>query len=350
MEFLNEFKQPLKETDENDYIFYEGDSLEKYIFGCPAKEDGIMKKIADLQPIFNENYEKHTNERLSESNAQPSGVRLRFKTDSPCIVLKAELRRRYAHGKMLLYCSSGFDVYFGDCSSGNLTHHTVIAPKEPYNIFAEKIYISAGKFTEIYFPNYNCVINLAVGIEKGKTLAAAPDYSHDRTVIFYGNSMTQGASASRSGNAFPNIVSRRFKCNIVNYSFSGACRGELSMADAIGKDKNRIGAVVIDYSRNALNLGEFKSRFEPFYLRLRKYFPYQPFILIGAYKAYAYTAHIKDVYMRQRDSGRVYFIDPDKLFVDLDQIALSIDNIHYTDIGMFRIADEICRILEYSMQ
>ena len=30
-------------------------------------------------------------------------------------------------------------------------------------------------------------------------------------VIFYGNSVTQGAAASRSGNTFPNVVSKKLK-------------------------------------------------------------------------------------------------------------------------------------------
>lgn len=350
MDFLTEFRQPLEIINEDDYSFFDIHSLGKFIFGAPIVEDGIIKKIADPKPIFYENNDNITDGMLLDCNTQTSGVRLRFKTDSPYFVIKAELKRKYSHGKMLLYCSSGFDVYNGDCSSGQLTHQTIIAPNEPFNIFAEKVYAAPEKFTEIYFPNYNCVNNLAIGIEKGKKLSEAPDYNHNKTVIFYGNSMTQGASASRSGNAFPNIVSRQFNCNIVNYSFSGACRGELSMADAIGKDCDQAGAVVIDYSRNAKDLNEFKNRYEPFYLRLRKYFPQQPFIFIGAYKAHAYSVFIKDIYERRKEKEQVYFIDPDKLFSDLDQIALSIDNIHYTDIGMFRIADEICRIWDWSMR
>lgn len=349
MEFLTEFGQPLKTINESDYSFYDIESLKEYLFGCPVISNGIIKKIEDLQPIFDENNDALTDKLLVDSNDQPSGVRLRFLTDSSHIIIKAKLKRKYAHGKMLLYCSSGFDVYYGDCSTGKLTHQTVIAPNEPNDIFAEKLYIVPGKFTEIHFPNYNCIMELAIGIENGEQLSAAPAYSHNKTVLFYGNSMTQGASASRSGNSFPNIVSRQFGCNIVNYSFSGACRGELSMADAIGKDENEVGAVVIDYSRNAINLDEFKSRYEPFYLRLREYYPRQLFIFIGAYKAYGYNLHIKNFYEERRKNDAVYFVDPDKLFAELDQVALSIDNVHYTDIGMFKIADEICKILSYSM-
>lgn len=349
MEFLTEFNEPLKSIEEKDYSFYTIEDLKDYLYGCPIISNGIMQKIEDLKAIFDENNDEVTDKLLTDSNTQTAGVRLRFFTDSLYIVLKVKLNRKYSHGKMLLYCSSGFDVYYGDCTTNKLTHQTVIAPNEPHNIFAEKIYISPGKFTEIHFPNYNCVNELAIGIENGKTITNAPEYPHNKTVLFYGNSMTQGASASRSGNAFPNIVSRQFGCNIVNYSFSGACRGELSMADAIGRDANEVGALVLDYSRNAVNFEEFKNRYEPFYKRLRLYYPVQPFILVGAYKAYAYNLYIKNFYERMRKQEAVYFVEPDALFAQLDQVALSIDNVHYTDIGMFIIADEICKILSHSI-
>ena len=54
-------------------------------------------------------------------------------------------------------------------------------------------------------------------------------------LVFYGNSITQGTSALRSGNIYPNIVSRYLDADIVNYSFSGACKGEKNMARQIAE-------------------------------------------------------------------------------------------------------------------
>ena len=59
-------------------------------------------------------------------------------------------------------------------------------------------------------PNYGEIHQVYVGIEKGATLSAAPDYTYEKPIIYYGSSITQGGCCSRPGNAYPCMISRRF--------------------------------------------------------------------------------------------------------------------------------------------
>lgn len=348
MEYLNDFEQPLKTISETDYVFYDKIQLKSYIYGANFIGETEIKKFADLSKVAEEIDDSDTITKLTIANSQTSGVRLRFYTDSSTLVIKTQLKRKYAGQVMLLSCSSGFDIYYGNIKNGTLTHATIIAPEEPNNIFAHKIVVKKDSFLEIYFPNYNSVEKLSIGIEKGKTISEAPSYKYKQPIIFYGNSITQGASASRSGNAFANIVERQMNCDIINYSFSESCKGELSMARLIC-DSSDACAVVIDYSRNASNYQEFVSRYEPFYLELRKHYKNIPIVLVTAFRWQSVSEHIKAIHEKYKREHNLYLVDVDKLFSEIPPTLTSIDNIHFTDIGMFAVADEICSILSQKL-
>lgn len=45
---------------------------------------------------------------------------------------------------------------------------------------------------EIYLPNYNHIIDLAIGHADESNIETAPEYAHAKSIVFYGNSITQG--------------------------------------------------------------------------------------------------------------------------------------------------------------
>ncbi len=345
MQYLDSFDDKLNFISESDYTFFDLYNLQEHIFGAPFIEEHTLQKVLDIKSILSEN-DNSTAKALEDSNFQPSGVRLRLATDSSALVIKAELKRKYAHQKMTLFCSSGFDIY-EEKKDGFFEHKTVVAPQEPYSASAHLIEVTPNKAIEIYFPLYNKVERFALGIKKGSKIIKAKPYKVKRPVVFYGNSCTQGASASRSGNAFPNIVSRNLSCDIINFSFSAACKAEKSMAKQIAY--HDMSAFVMDYTRNAASPTEFRERYEPFYNIIRKSNPDIPVIFIGAFKQPIYDKILIEIYERLKRKGHeVFFIRLEELFKDIDQVALSVDNLHYTDIGMFRVANKISEYLQKS--
>lgn len=340
MEYLDDIHQPT--SYDAQVSFTNIISLISGIYGAPNIKEGSFAKVADLAPIMREN-SGETDRYLINSNLQTSGVRLILKTNSTVLALKAWLKRAWAHQNLLLYNSSGFDIY--QFKKGKYVHVTVIAPEEGHAIFAHQIIVEANAEIVIYFPTFNALLGLFIGVTKGCTLSPVNSfYCNDKAVVFYGNSCTQGASASRSGNAYPNIISRILNYDIINYSFSGACRAELAMAAELLK--NNMTALIIDYQRNAVNLGEFYRRYYRFYSYIREKRMDLPIILVGGFNAVEYNKHIKQVFNDIKLKYKnTFYIDLTILFKDIDCNYITADNIHYTDIGMYLLAEKIAEYL-----
>lgn len=320
--------------------------LKNFLYGAPFSAKNSFEKISNLEPIKKINSKMHA-KYFEDNNTVSSGVRLRFKTNSEYLSIKAHLKSKYAKHKTLLTNSSGFDIY-QILPNNKYIHLTVVAPDEPFNLFAHTIKVIPNYPIEIYFPSYNVVLDFSIAITLDSTLLPCPGYTFEWKIIFYGNSITQGASASRSGNAFPNIVSRSLDADIVNYSFSGACKAEKVMAEIISSI-DYMAALVIDYSRNANSYKEFSERYPEFYSIIRKRHQNIPIILIGDFFEKNYDRFIKDFFLqKKKEHENIFYINLTHLFEDINRIFLSMDNIHYTDIGMYRVANKIVEYLKGS--
>ncbi len=339
MEFLNTFEQKTSFDECLEFVNYS--NLISGIYGAPNISNFTLNKISDISPLLAEN-NGESDKYLKNTNEQHSGIRMIIKTDSSELALKVHLKRGWTYQNIMLYCSSGFDIY--QVRGGKQIHSTVIAPDEPYNIFAHKIKIEPNLETVIYFPTYNKIIDMEIGVKKGCSLVPVNNFYSGKPIVFYGNSCTQGASASRSGNAFVNIISRIMSSDVINYSFSAACRAEQSMANLL--TNLDMSALIIDYTRNAISLDEFYQRFEPFYREIKEQKPNLPIIIIGALDAVVYDKHIVEVFSRvKKEFVNTFYIDLSNLFKDLYFNGLSADGIHYSDVGMWLIAEKIMEYL-----
>lgn len=138
-----------------------------------------------------------------------------------------------------------------------------------------------GVFTEflLYFPLYNGVLSLEVGVPEGCRLEAAPlrPETNRLPLVFYGTSITQGACVSRAGMTYAAILGRKFDMPIVNLGFGGCGRMELAMASLIAEIDARI--YVLDCLWN-MNGEQVKERVAPFIKTLRAKRPDTPIIMV----------------------------------------------------------------------
>lgn len=351
MEYLDSINDPLRRTDESN-IKYEN-MFERFdlIYGTMniagdkvdfSKSNLEYKK--SMEPCLN--WEKDLYIKGYKSS---SGCRLRFTTSSPKIILKAQLRREWDYINVVLCNSSGFDVY--EVNGNNYSHKTVFAPQSGKKIFAEPIYGKGERNYCIFLPTYNVIEELYVGTEANHGLYPYP-YDCTPPIVFYGNSVTQGAAATRSGYITANIVSRELDNDIINFSINASCKGQLCAADEIGKLNVR--AIIVDYTRNANSFDEFKKSYLPFYQRLRKWHPDKPVILLSTsnfckqQKYRAYDNLVEEVCQNaQANNENTFYIDTSKL-VDEDEylVTAPYDGIHLSDYGMWILANKICEILK----
>ncbi len=299
---------------------------------------------------------KSTSPAVSNLNYSTAGGRIRFRTNSSIIAVAARLHRIPNRPSMAAAGVSGFDLYRTDEEGDNFVHTFI--PTTPTCDRYEKAVKTDGKFAEytINFPLYCGVKSLLIGLEAGCELSQAAPYPNDLPVVFYGSSITQGASASRPGIAYQAYLSRWLNFDYINLGFSGACKAEPAMAEYF--EAFPMKAFVYDFDHNVRNTEELKEKHLPFYRRVRAAHPDLPILFISAPDV---MLHKGDFFARrelirrnfeqakQEGDTNLWYIDGATLFGTEDHLECTVDSTHPNDLGFYRMAKTIRPILEEMM-
>jgi len=290
-----------------------------------------------------------------------AGGQVKFRTDSGKICLKVRLRDAGAMDHMAQTGMSGFDLYVGE--PGQETFYSVSrfpcgATEFSYELFDSAVRKSRN-FT-INFPLYKGVNDLAIGLQDGAKIEAPPTYRIDKPVVVYGTSITQGGCASRPGSCYTNILSRRLNMPFINLGFSGSGRGEPDVARNIAQIANP-ALLVVDYEANCVSYDTFKKTLPEFISILRAAHEKVPILVISknrfAQEALDCESHNSNSQKSCREKCKVmqrslvnklqkagdkniHFLDGSKL-LGKNYWECSVDGVHPTDLGFFRMADGI---------
>jgi len=130
----------------------------------------------------------------------------------------------------------------------------------------------------LYLPLYNGVKSVELGIPPGFSLAkaAARPATHDKPLVFWGTSITQGGCASRPGMVHTAILGRRFDRDVINLGFSGNGKMEPELARLVAEIDAAV--YVIDCLPN-MSAAEVQERVEPLVKILRAARPATPILL-----------------------------------------------------------------------
>lgn len=293
---------------------------------------------------------------VSELSKNTSGGRVRFKTDSPFIAIRAEMPPLYPADNMSLLGNS-FSIYIN--RDGESVYF------RPFRYHADKLfsgegivsieYFPEGKMRDItiYFPMYASVNSLYIGLLEGATLLPGDTYTHEKPVVFYGSSITQGGCASHAGNNYTDMLSRRFDFDYLNLGFSGNAKAEKAMVDYIkGLDMSMF---VYDYDHNAPNLEHLEKTHEKMFRAVREANPDIPIIFMSApdfdrspesnvFRRNLIFAN----YARACNAGdkNVYFVDGERLFGGDGRDACTVDGCHPNDLGFYRMADAVGAVMK----
>lgn len=296
---------------------------------------------------------------ISESiqilNKHTAGGRVRFATDSDYIAIRIEYEEVANGSNMSPTANSGLDLFVEKDGVQILSGVFSV----PYNVtkegfFSEKFIDGDGiKNFTLNLPSYNGFKKLYIILSDKAKVLPSKDYDLSLPIIYYGSSITQGACASRPGNSYENIISRRLDCDYINLGFSGNALGEESVAEYIANQK--MSVFVYDYDHNAPSPEHLEKTHERMFKIIREKNPDLPIVCITRP---VYYKDIENAKIRRkiikatvdnaisRNDKNVYFIDG-KSFGEEAGLGYEIfaDECHPNDLGFFYMANVIERVL-----
>lgn len=273
---------------------------------------------------------------IAQDYATCAGGRVRFVTNSPYVAVSAELSHIYQFPIMSIEATCGIDVYADGKFLG------VVRPNvdEPSVHISDVVNMreSGEHIVEVDLPLYVGVKDIAIGLDENATLKAAPAYTYESPIVFYGSSITNGACASRPGLAYPAKISRMLDANYINLGFGGLCKGERSMAEYIASLD--MSLFVLDYDYNAPDPDHLRETHERVYKIVREKHPDIPIIMMTAPKYSMPKGFeerkniIKQTFNNAKAAGddNVYIIYGDSFFGEIGD-DFSVDNVHPNDMG-----------------
>lgn len=331
----------VKTTIEDSLIFRNCLEAPFRIYGLLSGEDGFYRMPAETAEA--------TNESVANLFRNTAGGRLRFRTDSPKIAIRAKLKNIGRMPHFPLTGTAGFDLY-----EGKNYCNTFVPPYDVADGYESTASFSEAREREftIHFPLYSDVISLEIGLCKGASLGPSGDYAPLLPVVYYGSSITQGGCASRPGNCYENIITRTLNCDHVNLGFSGGARGEQIIADYIAGLS--MSALVYDYDHNAPDVEYLKNTHGKMFQTIRSRNPLLPIVLVSRPQPnpqkddYDRRQVIMTTYQDARKAGdeNIYFIDGSMMLHWFGGDSGTVDACHPNDLGFMCMAKAIGTVLE----
>lgn len=292
--------------------------------------------------------EKTVTSNVWNLSRDSAGMMVRFQTDAPAISVRYKLfKERIALANMAAMGVSGVDLYARD-AKGQWRWVAASKPDKPL-VEAELINGLAPGAREyaLYLPLYNGVDKLEIGVAPEASFTGLPPRP-TKPVVFYGTSITHGASASRPGMVHTAIIGRHLDVPVVNLGFSGNGR----MDAAVGDFLTDIDAAVyvIDCLPN-MNAAQVLEKCGALVRQLRAKRPDTPIILVEDRR---YTnewirpsqvkfhdanhAALKSVFdaLQKEGVAHLHYIAGDNLLGDDAEGAA--DGSHPSDLGFMRQA------------
>ena len=301
----------------------------------PAKAEGLVRK-----PVWD----------LAQHSA---GFSIRFVTDATQISARWKLRSsRLEMPHMPATGVSGLDLYVrSDHGWHFLANGRPLRFPDNESTLARDLEARRREY-RLYFPLYNGVERVEIGIPEGASFqAASPIPAKMRPIVFYGTSITQGGCASRPGMAYPSIVGRMLDWPVINLGFSGNGKTEPEMAKLLAELDASI--FVLDSLPN-LETAQVADRLPVFIEILRQRRPSASIVLMESipYPDRTFVAKRNDRFTASNSALRKIFDDRrsrgDKklLLVPGDNLLgpdgeATVDGIHPTDLGFQHMAEVV---------
>lgn len=321
------------------------------------EEPGVLKRM----PL---DVAEKTSKKVYLLSTNTAGARLRFKTDSTKITVKATYPpMEFSSPRTAALCSAGaysFDLYadnkFCDIlcpkeivQDGSINHFTIRGGQYEvsYNFEQKKL-----RDITLNFPSFVNISDVFIALEEDAAVEEASPYLDKKRIIFYGSSITHGACASRPSNTYENILSRRMNFDYLNLGFASGAKAEDTIIDYISTLD--MSVFVFDYDHNAKTPEFLEQTHYPALERFRKAQPDTPIIMLsrpnqccGKKEAEERVRIIRESYQKLVAKGdkNVHFINGQDIFNSHDSEMMTVDDTHPSDFGFYCMAEELENVL-----
>jgi len=285
---------------------------------------------------------------LWKLGTQPSGGRIRFKTNSKTITIVAE-SSSFVSYHMTSIMKNGLDIYVNNIYSGSAWPDSSGEIKKVFQLKDNNI-----KNITIYLPLYTSIKIKKLYVEKSAVICKANDLLNMAPIIYYGSSITQGASASNPGLSYEAIISRKTKIDFINFGFSANGLGDIEIAELIGSLDSSL--IILDYWANPTSL-QYKKNLPQFVDAIRKKRKNVPILIITPFYSVGPEQQRKEkkkitinfIHNRKKLGDRnIYMVDGTKMLSKEKAFGL-IDGLHLNSLGFWFSANvleaEILKII-----
>lgn len=328
----------------NNIEFYDADKPPFRIYGIYRDGEKYRRMPEDVA--------KTVSEGVWLLHANTAGGRIRFKTDSSYVAIRAKMSNIGRMPHFALTGSAGFDLY--ETINGTETYRgTFIPPYDFQDSFEAIVELGSNELhaVTINFPPYSDVNSLAIGLQENAVIQAPAPYVNKVPIVYYGSSITQGGCVSRPGNSYQDIISRRFSCDYVNLGFSGCALAEPEIVSYL--QTLPMSLFVMAYDHNAPTAAYLNSNHARTYRAIRSSHPDIPIIMttrpnhILSESGWESRRVVEATYEEATNAGdhNLYLLNGDQLTVLCGQDG-TVDNTHPTDYGFAAIGKALCSLIE----
>jgi len=284
-----------------------------------------------------------------------AGLFVTFKSNSSYIKAKWCVTESPALNNLTPIANKGLDLYIKN-AEGKWQFAGVGRPGKTCSEYTlvENMNSSEKEFL-LYLPLYDEVKDLQIGVSEGAEFSKLPN-PFQKQIIVYGTSIVHGASASRSGLAYPAQLSRNTGLNFINLGMSGSAKIEPQVADLIAGFHADL--FILDYVPNS-SADIIEERTASFIKTIRASHPRTPIIVLQSLvresgfwnqkigervEKQNKQMAIEFKKLQKEGDNNIYFIEGKSLIGDDHEGT--IDGTHPTDVGFSRMLEKIQPVVE----
>ncbi len=207
---------------------------------------------------------------------ESAGIAVAFRTNSTSIRVWPKYGKAYFGGGTTGFAGRGFDLYIKKdgkwlwAAAGLQNDNALDKPVNMIKDMDDSI-----KECLLYLPVRSVMDSVKIGVEEGCLMEPLPHPFRHRIAVF-GSSFTHGASTSKSGMAYPSILTRETGIQFLNLGVSGRCRLQDYFAKALCEAPD-VDAFLFDTFSNPTP-DEIRDRLFPFIETLQSSHPGKPLI------------------------------------------------------------------------